>query len=100
MKSLARKQSVQNGKEASEEVAYDARHGIWRAGWCSGIQKSAKVSVVRHPISGYTPDLQSSRGSFDLSNRVCSSGKLPIGSQSLVWDQRSNPVFWLPRHSA
>lgn len=48
---------------------------------------------VRHRISEYTPDLQSSRGSFDLSSRACSSGKLPIGSRSLVWDQRSNRVF-------
>ena len=40
---------MQNSKREQRtpgEVAYDTRHGIWRASWCSGIQKSAKVSAL------------------------------------------------------
>lgn len=83
------------------EVEYFASHGIWRASLRLGIQQSAKVPVLFMETCQSSFDckstllicLQFSFDDFDLSNRVCYRGKLPIGSMSLIWNHMSNYVF-------
>lgn len=65
-------------------------------------QQSAKVLVLLRALdvsilverqSTLLMYLQLSFDDFDLSNRVCSCGTLPIGSMSLIWNRMSNYVF-------
>lgn len=67
-----------------------------------GTQRSAKVLVLLRALDvsvlvkrqrTLLIYLQLSFDDFDLSNRVCSCGTLPIGSMSLVWNRMSNYVF-------
>lgn len=66
-----------------------------------GIQQSAKVAGLFLETCQSSVECQStlaigpqiSSDGVDLSNRVCSQGRFPMESMSLIWDRMSNCLF-------